>query len=121
MKDNRGFSLVEVMIAMVILTVGVLALAASAGQITRLTSEGVRAAGAAAVAGSRLETLRSTACAALTSGSATTGAYTEAWRVITPASALFSREITVVISYSNGRTTRYATYVTERSCAPQAG
>lgn len=119
---NRGFSLVEVMVAMVVLTIGVLGLAASAGAITRLTSEGVRAAGASAVAASRFETLRAQTCTAMTaSGSVVNGPYTEVWRVTTPAGAAFSREITVVVSYSNGRRTRYVTYVTERSCAPQAG
>jgi len=121
MNGNRGFSLVEVVVAMVILTVGVLGLAASAGAITRLTSEGVRQAGAAAVASSRIETLRATDCAALASGSATTGAYSEAWRIFTPPAAPFSRHITVVVSYRHGRGTRYSTYVTERSCAPMAG
>lgn len=116
-QDNRGFSLVEVVVAMIILTVGVLGLAASAGAISRLSSEGVRSSGAAMVAGSRLELLRATACPLLANGSATTGAYTEAWRIVTPADAPFARTVTLVVSYPYGRGTRSSTYITEISCA----
>lgn len=120
MNDNRGFSLIEVVVAMVILTVGVLGLAASAGAITRLSSEGVRSSGAASVAQSRLERLRSVTCAALADGSATSGAYSEAWRVVTTTGVPNGRTITVVVTYPHGRGTRSSTYITELSCAPQA-
>lgn len=119
--NTRGFSLIEVVVAMVILTVGVLGLAASAGAISRLTAEGGRASEAAAVASSRLERLRATPCGSMTNGSATSGQISETWRIVTPSAAPFAREITVVVSYPYGRGTRSATYITEISCAAQAG
>ena len=118
MNNERGFSLAEVMIAMVILTVGVLGIAAASASITRMSTEGGRSGGAAAVAASRIEVLNATPCASLPStGSATTGAYTETWRVT---STGLLRTIDVSVSYSTGRATRTSTYVAYISCAPKA-
>jgi prepilin-type N-terminal cleavage/methylation domain-containing protein len=118
MNNERGFSLAEVMIAMVILTVGVLGIAASSAAITRMSTEGGTSGGAAAVAASRIEVLNATPCATIPStGSATTGRFTEAWRVT--ATGLL-REIEVAVSYSTGRKTRTSTYTAYISCAPKA-
>lgn len=120
MNNENGFSLVEVIAAMVILTVGVLGLAASAGAVGRLTIEGARMSGAANAAASKFEELRSRGttaaarCAALTSGSDTwPNQFTRTWRVVT---ANDKATVTLVVSYSNGRKIRSTTYVTEISC-----
>ena len=116
--NERGFSLAEVMIAMVILTVGVLGIAASSAAITRMTAEGGRQGGSAAVAESRIELLTATPCASIVStGSATTGKFTETWTVTT---AGLLNTVTVNVSYPSGRTTRTSTYVAYISCAPRA-
>ena len=118
MNNERGFSMAEVMIAMVILTVGVLGIAASSAAITRMTAEGGRGGGSAAVAESRIESLTAVPCASMTStGSATTGKFTESWTVTT---ANLLRTITVTVTYPQGRGTRTSTYVAYRSCAPKA-
>jgi prepilin-type N-terminal cleavage/methylation domain-containing protein len=116
MTRERGFSLVEVVVAILILTVGVLGLAASAGTITRLTAEGGRAGAAAAVAEARFERLRATDCASLASGSATSGKFTETWRITSPTPLL--RTVEVAVSYSHGRGTRTLTFTSQISCAP---
>lgn len=115
MRNNeRGFSLVEVIAAMVILTVGVLGLAASAAAVGRLTTEGARMSGAANAASSRFEQLRAMTCTAMADGSGThPGGYSLAWRVVASGSL---RTITLTVSYSNGRQTRSTVYVSERSC-----
>ena len=117
---QRGFSLVEVIAAMVILTVGVLGLAASAAAVARLTTEGARMSGAANAASSKIEELRSLGatpelrCAALTSSSDTwPGGYSRTWRVVQSGD---KATVTLVISYSNGRQTRSTTYISEISC-----
>lgn len=116
--NERGFSLAEVMIAMVILTVGVLGLAASSAAITRMSAEGGRSGGSAAVAESRIEALTATPCASITStGSATTGKFTESWTVT---SSGLLRTVSVSVSYPSGRTTRTSTYIAYISCAPKA-
>lgn len=116
MTGERGFSLVEVVVAILILTVGVLGLAASAGTITRLTAEGGRAGGAAAVAEARFEVLRATPCASLASGSATSGKFTETWRITATTTLL--RTVFVTVSYNTGRGTRNLTFTSQISCAP---
>src|SRR5438045_1082111 len=107
--NQRGFSLVEVMIAMIILTVGVLGVAASSGAITRMTAEGGRSGGSAAVAESRIEALTATPCASLaSSGTATTGKFTESWTITT---SNLLRTVTETVTYPAGRATRTATYI----------
>jgi prepilin-type N-terminal cleavage/methylation domain-containing protein len=115
--SERGFSLVELMVALVILTVGVLGLAASARVVTQMTGSGGRYGGAAAVASSRFEQLRAADCATLTGGSATTGRYTETWTVT---SVSLLRVIELTVSYNDGTSTRSSTYATTISCAPVA-
>ena len=132
--NERGFSLAEVMIAMVILTVGVLGLAASSAAITKMSSEGGRSGGSAAVAESRIESLSfpsigfdrlsieslsATPCLNIaSSGSATTGKFSESWTITT--SGLL-KTVTVTVSYQTGTKTRTSTYVAYISCAPKAG
>jgi prepilin-type N-terminal cleavage/methylation domain-containing protein len=116
--NERGFSLAEVMIAMVILTVGVLGIAASSAAITKMSSEGGRQGGAAAVAESRIEALTAVNCTAIAAtGSATTGKFTETWAVT---SSGLLRTVTVNVTYPSGRATRTSTYVAYISCAPKA-
>ena len=114
--NERGFSLVEVIVAIVILAVGVLGLAASAGAIVRMYAEGGRVSGAAAVAESRFELLRAGTCTTMASGTATTGEFTERWVVSSPTTLL--RLVSEQITYSYGRGTRSTTFVTQISCAP---
>ena len=121
MKSNQGgFSLVEVIAAMVILTVGVLGLAASAAAVGRLTTEGARMSGAANAASSKFEEFRSLGedpearCAALTNGTdVAPGQYTRTWRYVVDGD---HATITLSVSYSNGRVIRTTTYVTEFAC-----
>lgn len=115
--NDRGFSLIELMIAMIILTVGVLGLAGSARLVTSMTGKGGRYGGSASVASSRFETLRATTCASLANGSATTGKFSESWTITT--SSLL-RTISLTISYRDGTSTRTANFSTTISCAPKA-
>ncbi len=111
--SERGFSLVEVVVAILILTVGILGLAASAGQVTKMTGWGQRFGGSAVVAASRLEELRATPCTALANGTTTSGRYTIAW-TITANGTL--RDMVVTVTYNNGRATRTDTFESYRSC-----
>jgi prepilin-type N-terminal cleavage/methylation domain-containing protein len=62
MKREQGFTLVEVIVAILVLTVGLLALVTSAALVTRMIGRGQRSAVQSLFAARRLEMLRSTGC-----------------------------------------------------------
>jgi len=78
---NRGFTLVEVMIAMAILAIGILAIAAM--QITATTGNGEarKRTEALSWANNQMEILRSIPYDSLTNGQAARGAYNLNWTV----------------------------------------
>jgi prepilin-type N-terminal cleavage/methylation domain-containing protein len=61
LKSNRGFTIIEVLIAMIVLTVGVLALVSTAALVTRMIARGQRSADASAFMARRVERLRAVA------------------------------------------------------------
>jgi len=61
-KQEQGFTLVEVIIAVLVLTVGLLGLVGSAALVTRMIGRGHRSGVQVAFSQRRLEMLRSTAC-----------------------------------------------------------
>ncbi|HEY6156470.1 MAG TPA: prepilin-type N-terminal cleavage/methylation domain-containing protein [Gemmatimonadales bacterium] len=78
-RSERGFTLAELLVAVVIFSIGLLALAGTASVImTSLTSTQSRTI-AAGVAESRMERIRTTTCANRASGSATTRGIAETW------------------------------------------
>jgi type II secretory pathway pseudopilin PulG len=74
-----GFTLLEVLVALVVLTTGILGLAASAALVSRLIGDGTRLTLAATVATARLEHLRSLPCASVAAGSIVTRGIEERW------------------------------------------
>lgn len=76
-----GFTIVELIVAILILTIGVLGLAGSAAVVTRQIGSGNQLTIAAAVAQTRFETLASQDCANATGGPVTTRGITENWSV----------------------------------------
>ena len=61
-KNQRGFTIIEIIIAIIVLTVGVLGLVTTAALVTRMIARGQRSATAAAFASRRLERMRVAAC-----------------------------------------------------------
>ena len=85
-RARRGFTIVELLVAMMVLSVGLLALASSAGHMTRQISSASLQTIAAQVAQSRFDSLASVSCAVLpasgtVSGTSVTRGVTERWRV----------------------------------------
>jgi prepilin-type N-terminal cleavage/methylation domain-containing protein len=62
MAAARGFTVVEVLVALIVFAVGILGLAAETASLTRALARTQRAAVASAAAAARLERLRITAC-----------------------------------------------------------
>ena len=69
MKRERGFTIIEVIVAITVLSVGLLGLASTAALVTRMIAGGQRSAGAATFAVKRMEQLRISGCTAQTPGS----------------------------------------------------
>jgi prepilin-type N-terminal cleavage/methylation domain-containing protein len=114
MKTPRGgFTIVEVLIAIIVLTIGVMALASSAGGITRMMSNGQRKTRSMSVAASTLDSLRQKAysaspkCSGLVSGSSSTSGYgsmiSRAWTVSAgPSGTTKDRSVVVITAYRVG-------------------
>src|SRR5437899_12309848 len=69
MKREQGFTIVEVIVAILVLTIGLLALVTSAALVTRMIGRGQRSAVAAQYAQRRLEMLRASGCNSQAGGS----------------------------------------------------
>ena len=81
-SGERGFTLIELTVAVTIFTVGVLGMLKVTAGITRLLGMADRAATASFYAQERLETIRATNCTVLASGSETRGGiYDVEWEV----------------------------------------
>ena len=112
--SRAGFTLVELLVAMMVFAVGMLALAATAASVTRMMGGAKRQTLAATVAQSRLEKLRSSPCASLVSGTETVRGVTNTWTVTTA-----SRGVTIKdsVSFPSSRNTRRSrVYMTSLSC-----
>jgi prepilin-type N-terminal cleavage/methylation domain-containing protein len=59
---RRGFTIIEIIIAIIVLTVGVLGMVTTAALVTRMIARGQRSASAAAFAQRRVEQMRLAAC-----------------------------------------------------------
>lgn len=117
-RGRRGFSLVEVIVAVFVLDVGVLALTGTAAAVARMTAAGNRSGGSSLTANARLDALRAGACALTAggeSGDALTGRYRERWTV---AAAGVLRTIRLTVAYADGPADRTDVYETAVACAP---
>ena len=112
-KARGGFTLIEVMVAVMILSVGLLAMASTSAVVIRQMGTAGRMSVAAAVAQSRTERLRLANCTASSSGSATTRGITESWTV-TPQTR--SARIDVTVTYSIRSGTRSQSYRSTIPC-----
>ena len=81
-SNRRGFTIVEVVVAMMIMTIAVLALASSSGLVSKMMMRGHNAEMAASFAMRRIDQLRMTGCAARSSGADTLFRGTSNWSAI---------------------------------------
>lgn len=87
--NRAGFTIIEVIVATMILSVGVLALAGTAAVVTKQMASGSRQTVASTIAQARFDSLSSVQCSNLAAGGATTsgtatfrnGHVTETWQV----------------------------------------
>jgi prepilin-type N-terminal cleavage/methylation domain-containing protein len=102
-----GFTVVELIVAMMIFTVGALAMAATATRVMTMMTSAQSRARAAAIAESRFERFRATPCSAHSSDSTTTRGVSERWTVVPMTRA---DDVTVFVSFAADHTTRTQVY-----------
>ena len=119
-RSEAGFTLVELLVSVTMITIGVMALMQSSAGISTMIRDGRDRTRAAVVATSRLEVLRQQAvnsnpgCTALASGSAVaTGGLAENWTV---SGAGWRRDVAVTVAYITPRRTNAVTARTSVLC-----
>jgi prepilin-type N-terminal cleavage/methylation domain-containing protein len=121
-QARSGFTIIEVLVAVTILAVGVVALAGSSGAVTRMIGRGKIDTRAAQLATLQLETLRlsaysttprCTAAALANGGPTTTDRVTLSWTVAVSGTG---RDVTVTASYATGRRSHTEVLTTHIEC-----
>ena len=99
--DRRAFTLLEVLVALVILGVGVTALSGNAALVSRLVGDGTRLNLAATIATARFEQLRGLPCLGVASGTAITHGVQEHWTAapLSGAGRTSALEIELAVTY----------------------
>jgi Tfp pilus assembly protein PilV len=106
---------VEVLVAVIILSVGLLGLVTTAGLVTGMIGQGQRYTEAAVLAGERFEILRAERCPTPGSGTERRGAYTVAWQVTDVAGGR-ARHFAVTVQSPTTRGTRTALFTSTHFC-----
>lgn len=96
---SRGCTLVEVLVALVLLSLGILGVSMSAVLVSRMVGDGSRLTLAATIATGRLEQLRAMPCASATSGTAITRGVEERWSVAAMGAGLSALEVQLSVTY----------------------
>ena len=100
---RQGFTILEVLVALVILTFGVLGTMTVAARVTQMVAQGHRFTEISTIASQRLEMLRSQSCASWSSGSTVQGGFVVSWVVDSASTAnLRSVRVTVVSRTARG-------------------
>jgi len=112
-RARGGFTLVELIVAIIILVVGVLGLASAAAVVMRQITGSSFQNRAAAIAQSRFEQLRAIPCANAVGGTASSGGVTERWNV-----QMLTRtmQLTDVVTWREKNTQRTVTFSSIRPC-----
>lgn len=113
-RGRGGFTVIEVIIAIVILSVGIIGLATTAALVTRMVAQGQRYSEAAALAQKRFERLRGQSCTTLAAGTATSGQFSERWTVTTVGTN--GRRFTVYVTSPTGEGFRTDSFTSTRFC-----
>ena len=119
---RRGFTLVELVVAIILLSIGIIGLASTAGYVTRQMAGSSVQTIAASVAQNRVDSLTSIGCSRLTSGttgSATTRGISETWTV-KDTLGLNVKKINLTLTFTIRRgTTKSMAYTTYIPCRAQ--
>ena len=120
-RRRSGFTVMELIVAIVILSVGLLGLAATSGVVMRLIGGGGQQTVAANVALARFERLRGLSCGRIAGGSASSRNVQELWTVtpVGPVATPTAMDVLLTINYktsmrlggSSSRTQKYRSQI----------
>ena len=116
-RSRRGVSIVEMIVAIVVLAIGILGLASTAAMVARQMTGGSLRTVTATVAQARFERLNAVSCAALTAaptGTATGRGVTERWVAVAAGNGTMFLFDT--LTYTTSRGTRTVGFASMRSC-----
>ena len=112
-RKEAGFTLVELMVTILMLTVGLLGMAGTTAVMTRQIGDGAQMALAATNAQARFELLRSQDCVGLAAGTAESRGITEVWTVTLLARSV---QVTDTVKFTTPRGKRSYAYRTLIPC-----
>ena len=115
-RGRAGFTIVELIVAMLMLTIGLLGLAGVGAVVLKQMRGGTHQTIAASIAQSRFEQFEGDPCAAIVSGTATVRGMTEKWTVA--AVGLRAKTIRDTVSYVGTKGTRKVGIHTVVACTP---
>ena len=98
MNKNGGFTIVEIVIAIVILSAGLLGMVTTAALVSRMIAQGQRYSVASSLAQQQFEKLSSLHCSGMSSGSSTYGRITLSWTVSSVYSGAGKTVVMTVVS-----------------------
>ena len=122
---EKGFTIVEVVVAVLLLTTGVMALVGSSAMVTRMIGRGRESTLVGQVATSRAERLRQvatstaapcTAAAFKTDSAAAVGGIAEKWELLPPTGTGVTRTFRMTFTYRAPRGSRTDTMLTTVLC-----
>jgi type IV pilus modification protein PilV len=112
LRARGGFTLAELLVALMVFSVGALAMTATAANVITLITASKNRTVAAAVASARFERMRAQPCSSHTSDSTTSRGVAEAWNVVSLARA---DDVTVSVRFVSNRrvqTRIYRSFIT---------
>ena len=117
-RVRRGVTMIELLVALAIVSVGVLALSGGAALVTRLTGGGTVQTRAAMIANQHIEQFRAVACTSVSTGTDTVRSVISSWTA-TPVTSNGSRRgtsISLTVQYPTTKGMRSQAYTTLLPC-----
>ncbi|HEY2856441.1 MAG TPA: prepilin-type N-terminal cleavage/methylation domain-containing protein [Gemmatimonadaceae bacterium] len=112
-RARAGFTLVELLVALMVFSVGALAMVATSGNVMTLITASKNRTLAADVAQARFERMRSQPCSAHTTDSTTTRGVAESWKTV---NLVRADDVTVRVTFLANRRTQTRVYRTFLPC-----